>query len=237
MKSWLPVAFATLLAVPASTTATSEDHVAREAGVALAEKLLAAMGGREAWAGVTYVQVEARHDDLEIPRPFVNRIWNDFSKPRVRFWAGNDDFTSSRSIGDGEGIRESGPQAGTRLTAEQYESDRGWWEANVYRTFHRMAKRDATLSYRAAGPARLEVLRPDGRILNWFVLNQKGEPMLFGAGSDARGTTFGPLASAGGVKYPKWGARADGSWRYEILDFVAANEVPEDAFTASPLSR
>ena len=237
MKSWLPVAFATLLAAPTSTAAISEDLVAPQAGVALAEKLLAAMGGREAWAGVTYVHVEARHDDLEIPRPFVNRIWNDFSRPRVRFWAGNDDFTSSRQIRDGEGIRESGPQAGTRLTAEQYESDRGWWEANVYRTFHRMAKRDATLAYRAAGPARLEVMNPDGSVLNWFVLNRKGEPMLFGSGKDTLGTTFGPLASAGGVKYPKWGARADGSWRYEVLDFVAASEVPKDAFTTSPLSR
>ena len=237
MKPWLPVALATLFAAPAPTAATSEDPVAPDAGVVLAEKLLAAMGGREAWAAVTFVHVEARHDDLEIPRPFVNRIWNDFSKPRVRFWAGNDDFTSARRILDGEGIRESGPQAGARLTAEQYESDRGWWEGNVYRTFHRMAKRDATLSYRAAGPARLEVLKPDGTVLNWFVLNQKDEPMLFGSGKDARGTAFGPLASTGGVKYPKWGARADGSWRYEILNFVAASGVPEDAFTAIPSAR
>ncbi len=237
MNPYPALAIATVFAALTSPAATLEARPGPAAGVVLAEKLLAAMGGREAWAGVTYVHVEARHDDLEIPRPFVNRIWNDFSKPRVRFWAGNDDFTSARRIQDDEAIRESGPQAGARLTAEQYESDRGWWEANVYRTLHRMAKRDAALSYRAAGPARLEVIKPDGSVLNWFVLNQKGEPMLFGSGKDALGTAFGPLASGGGVKYPKWGARADGSWRYEILDFVALKEVPKDAFTTSRLSR
>ena len=226
------LALATLL-LAAAAPALPRQAPPDDPGPALAEKLLGAMGGREAWAAVTFVHVEARHDDLDIPGTFVNRIWNDFSKPRVRFWAGNEEFTRARRIEDGVGIRELGPEAGARLTEAQYQSDRAWWEANVYRTFHRMAKRDPSLTYRAPGPLRLEVVKADGTVLNWFVVNQKGEPMLFGTGGDARGTAFGPLASSGRVSYPKWGARADGSWRYEIVRFQAEAVAPREAFESS----
>jgi len=233
-----PIALVLLtLALGAGSPAFAQDSKPKDPGVALAEKLIGAMGGRDAWSRVTFVHVEALHDDLDLPERFVNRIWNDFCEPRVRFWAGNDQFTSGRKIAAGVGMREAGPQSGTPLTAEQYESDRLWWEGNVYRTLHRMAKRDAGLTYRAATPSRLEVLKPDGSILNWFVLNQKGEPMLYGSGRDTSGTAFGPLAASGSVRYPKWGARADGSWRYEIRRFVAADTVPPGTFEAPPPAR
>jgi hypothetical protein len=234
MNRWIALTLLTLSPGAFGSAVAAGSAPAPHEGAFLAEKLLAAMGGRDAWAKVTFVHVEAVHDDLDIPERFVNRIWNDFSEPRVRFWAGNDHFTSARRIEGGAGLRESGPQAGTRLTAQQYESDRSWWEGNLYRTFHRIAKRDATLSYRAAGPNRLEVLKADGTVLCWFVMNQRGEPMLFGSDKDTRGTAFGPLASSGGVRYPKWGARADGSWRYEIQRFVPTGAVPADAFAPLP---
>lgn len=231
-RSILAFSLGLLTTGSAFASGSPADH-SPDAGVALSEKLLAAMGGREAWGEVTFVHVEARHDDLDIREPFLNRIWNDFREPRVRFWAGNDEFTSGRRIGGGGGVRETGPQSGTALSAEQYESDRSWWEANIYRTIHRMARRDPALGFRAATASRLEVLRADGSVLNWFVLNQKGEPMLFGSGRDEGGTAFGPLASAGRVKYPKWGARADGSWRYEVLKLVAEATVPPGLFPES----
>jgi hypothetical protein len=230
MKPRRPFAIITLVLGLVPLFAFGDASKAADPGAALAEKLLAAMGGRDAWSRVTFVHVEALHDDLDLPEPFVNRIWNDLTEPRVRFWAGNEQFTSGRKIAAGAGMREAGPQAGTPLTAEQYEQDRGWWEGNVYRTLHRMAKRDAGLAYRAASPARLEVLKSDGTVLSWFVLNQKGEPMLFGSGRDTRGTAFGPLASSGSVRYPKWGARADGSWRYEIRRFEAGGTTPPGTF-------
>jgi hypothetical protein len=233
----ISVVSAILTLVLGSLPGFAQDSKSADLGVALAEKLLAAMGGREAWSRVAFVHVEALHDDLDLSEPFANRIWNDFSEPRVRFWAGNDQFASGRRIAAGAGMWEAGPHAGTPLTAEQYESDRAWWEGNVYRTLHRMAKRDAGIAYRAVSASRLEVLKPDGTVLNWFVVNQKGEPMLFGTGRDNRGTAFGPLASSGGVKYPKWGARADGSWRYEIRRFEARAAAPPGTLDAMPAAR
>ena len=191
------------------------------------------MGGRAAWAKVKFAHVEAIHDDLTIADSFTNKIWNDFTAPRVRLEAKNAVIDRRRGISEGRGWRwRDGEESA--LTPEQYEDERAWWEANIYRTLHRLAVRDPELSARAAGEHRVEILRKDGKRLNWFHLNQKGEPMLFGTWESEAGTAFGPLASNGQIKYPKWGARPDGSWRYEIVRLVTAESAPIDVSFAKP---
>lgn len=204
-----------------------------ETGPARAERFLAAMGGRAAWAQVKFAHVEAVHDDLAIPELFTNKIWNDFSAPRVRFEARNASIDRRRAIADGAGWRQRDGQL-LPLTAEQVEGDRRWWEANLYRTLHRLAINDPDLTARAVGEHRLEIFRADGQRLNWFVLNPRGEPMLFGTWDSETGGTFGPLASNGTVKYPKWGAMPDGSWRYEVVRLVTAATVPADISFTQP---
>ena len=204
-----------------------------ETAEARVERFLNAMGGRAAWAQVKFAHVEAVHDDLAIADPFTNKIWNDFSAPRVRFEAKNPQLDSRRAIAGGKGWRSRGGEV-SALTPEQVENDRRWWEANIYRTLHRLATGDPDLTARAVGEHRLEIFRADGSRLNWFVLNQRGEPMLFGTWDSETGGAFGPLASNGTVKYPKWGAMPDGSWRYEIVRFITAAEVPENISFTEP---
>ena len=216
---------ASLLWLPLATSIAANEP--EDAGVARAEALLAAMGGREAWSKVKFVHVEAIHDDVNIGEPFTNQIWNDFTAPRVRLEAKNAQIDRRRAIADGKGWRVRDGER-TALTPEQVEDERSWWEANVYRTLHRLAVRDPELQPRAVGAHRLEIFRRDGKRLNWFVLNQRGEPMLFGTWDSEAGTTFGPLAASGAIKYPKWGARPDGSWRYEIVRLTTADTVPAD---------
>lgn len=204
-----------------------------DAGVQRAEALLAAMGGREAWSKVKFVHVEAIHDDVSIREAYTNKIWNDFSAPRLRLEAKNAQMDRRRVIADGKGSRlRDGERAA--LTPEQYEDERSWWEANVYRTLHRLAVKDPELEARAVGEHRLEIFRRDGKRLNWFVLNQRGEPMLFGTWDSEAGTAFGPLAPSGAIKYPKWGARPDGSWRYEIVRLTTADKAPADVSFTEP---
>lgn len=204
-----------------------------ETGPARAERFLAAMGGRAAWAQVKFAHVEAVHDDLAFAENFINRIWNDFSAPRVRFEAKNAQIDRRRAIAGGAGWRQRDGEL-LPLTPEQVENDRRWWEANLYRTLHRLAINDPDLTARAVGEHRLEIFRADGQRLNWFVLNPRGEPMLFGTWDSETGGTFGPLASNGSVKYPKWGAMPDGSWRYEVVRLVTAVTVPPDVSFAAP---
>lgn len=191
------------------------------------------MGGREAWARVKYVHVEAVHDDLGVAAPYTNKIWNDFAQPRVRFEAKSDAIDSRSGIHDGKGWRwRNGAPA--EMPAERIASDLKWWESNIYRTLHRLAARDPGLEARAVGAHRLEIFRTDGVRLNWFLLHASGAPMLFGTWDSEAGTVFGPLASNGTINYPKWGGRPDGSWRYEIVRMVTGSEVAGHVDFAKP---
>ena len=74
------------------------------------------------------------------------------------------------------------------LPTAQVEDERRWWEANIYRTLHRLAVNDPDLTARAVGDNRLEIFRADGKRLNWFVLTPRGEPMLFGTWDSENGS-------------------------------------------------
>ena len=80
---------------------------ASETAGARVDRFLNAMGGRAAWAQVKFAHVEAVHDDLGIAEPFTNKIWNDFTAPRVRFEAKNAQFDSKRAIAGGRGWRSN----------------------------------------------------------------------------------------------------------------------------------
>jgi len=197
------------------------------------EQFLAAMGGRTAWAKVKFMHVEAVHDDLAIPDSFTNRIWNDFTAPRVRFEARNHQLDRRRGIDGTTGWRWRDDRV-TPLTPAQIADDQRWWESNLYRTVHRLAAGDPDLAVRAVGPNRLEVFRRDGRRLNWFVLNARGEPMVFGTWDSEAGTVLGPLASNGPINYPRWGGRPDGDFRYEIVWITTAEAVPAGVSFSAP---
>lgn len=204
-----------------------------ETGPERVERLLAAVGGRAAWAKVNFVHVEALHDQLTIRDRFTNRIWNDFSQPRFRIRAANATIDRRRLVTNGTGVAiRDGVKR--ELTAEEVADEMKWWEPNIYRTFHRLAINDPGLTARAVGEHRLEIFLADGRRLNWLVLNQRGEPHLFGTWDNETGGTMGPLASNGTVRYPRWGAMPDGSWRYEIQRFETAETAPADVDFGEP---
>lgn len=228
----LPLA-ALLLATLGAAALPAQSLAPAESGSARAERLLAAMGGREAWAKVRWVKVEAVHDDLNIEQPYTNRIWNDFAQPRVRFEARNAKLDRRRAITDTTGWRIRDGQRAD-LKPEEVADERKWWEANIYRTLQRLAKNDPDLEPRAVGAHRLEIFRRgDGKRLNWFLLHPSGAPMLFSTWESEAASAMGPLAKAGALKFPKWGARPDGSWRYEIVRFSSGEDAPPEAwFTA-----
>jgi hypothetical protein len=197
------------------------------------DRFLAAMGGRDAWAQVKFIHVEAVHDDLAIQDSFTNKIWNDLTAPRVRFEARNSAMDRRRAIDGPNGWRWRDDNL-TAMNPEQVTEDRRWWEANLYRTLHRLAAGDPELSVREVGEHRIEIFLADGRRLNWFVLNARGEPMLFGTWDSEAGTVLGPLASNGTIRYPRWGGRPDGDFRYEIVRIVTAGAVPAGVSFSSP---
>lgn len=187
------------------------------------EALLDAMGGRAAWAAAEALEVDATHYSTSLRLPHRNEIWNDFRTLRLRIRATSDEIDRELVLEGDHGTRRNGNE--TRpLTAAEIAEHQRWWESNVYRTLHRLAKRDPDLSVRMIGPTRLGVFRRDGVRLNWLELNQQNEPVLFGTWDSDTGTVFGPLAaSPSGLKHPKWVTSGDGTWRVELLGLTIVN--------------
>jgi hypothetical protein len=218
-----------LISVPITTRAATQDRPATSTNAesSLAERLLAAMGGRDAWKSVAGLRVAATHYQTDVAAPYSNVILNDFTRPRVRFEARNSDLHSIIEVDGDSGWRERDGGPRQPLTAQRVAEERGWWASNVYRTLQRLAAGDASLSARAAQDGRLEIWESETKRLNWFRLNSAGEPVLFGAGSNDAGTVFGPLADGpGGIRYPRWGASQDGGFRYEITSMKTFSEPP-----------
>lgn len=197
------------------TTILTAAEPATGAG-ARVDRLLEAMGGRTAWAAATAVHVSATHYSTELRLPHGNEIWNDFRTPRLRIEARSGEIDIALVLDGDAGSRRRGTTI-QPLTAAEITNQQRWWESNVYRTLHRLARRDPELTVRMLAPNRLGVFRKDGIRLNWIELNQSSEPILFGTWDSESGTVFGPLtASTSGLRHSQWVTSPDGTWRVQL---------------------
>lgn len=197
------------------------------------EALLAAMGGRSAWAALRGYAVFAVHHLADQPAPFDNRIWLDFERPRLRI---ESDLLGLRRVRvlDGErGWRRRGTEPATALPAADVASEREWWASNVYRTIARLARRDPVLTIALAEDGRL-LIQEGGTALAWLRVDRRGEPIAFGARETPpdRGTQFGPLAAHGLLRFPSFSTNNQGHWRALPSRFEADPALPEPMFAA-----
>lgn len=209
------VALLVAASLTAQNAAPADDSAAR------LERLLTAMGGRDAWARIVSYEIRATHHEAN-RAPYANTIWNDFAWPAVRIEARGPGLDVVRAIDGDRGWRQRDGGEVVAFTPEQVREEKRWWEANIYRTLHRLARRDPELSVRAVGASRLEVWRADGVRLNWVELNTAGEPLRFGTWDNDQGTVFGPLVQQGPVTCAKWGTNASGTWRYEVIELLVS---------------
>lgn len=196
-------------------------------GRAAADRLVAVMGGAEAWSGAHGLVIRARHWETAFDAPYENLIQMSLDEPRMRFEGDNATMKRRRVIANGTGwrvseLRELGP-----MTPEQVADDLKWWEAHAYRNIGRLARKDPTLTPRLAADGRLELYRPDGVRLMWYRLNPAGEPVAFGTWDNEQGSVFGPLIERrGGIKLPAWVTSADGAFRAIIVESAALPAPP-----------
>lgn len=196
----------------------------------LADRMFAAIGGRERWASLRNTVNDSLQFRLE--EPFVVRavIRMDFTQPRFRVDTTAPGLTLARVV-DGErhwrlnraGVVEDVP-------AEVLEEDRRWHAGHVYRTIHRVAARDPALRVAVNDKGRLEVREGAARIA-WFALDARGEPYAFGAHDDEVGSISGPWNFVqDGIHHPAWVARPDGSWRAAVQALAINAEFSEADF-------
>ena len=182
---------------------------------ALTGKMLEALGGRGAWAALRGTVNDSQQNRVEPPNVIRAVIHMDFNAPRFR-------RTREGRIED--------------LPADRREEDLRWYQGHVYRTLHRLARRDPALSLSLAADGRLQV-HEDGARIAWYRLDSRGEPYAYGAHDDETGSLFGPWEfEQDGIRHPLWVSNADGSWRVRLIR-LELNPKLEPALFAWPAAK
>lgn len=194
---------------------------------AAADRLVAAMGGAEAWSRAHGLIIRARHWEQQLDAPYDNLIQMSLDEPRMRFEGDSPTMKRRRAVVGQTGWRISETRPLGPMTPEQVADDLAWWEAHAYRNIARLARRDPTLIPKLNADGRLELLRADGSRLMWYRLNAAGEPIAFGAGANVQGTIIGPLVKReGGVRLPAWVTSHDGSFRAVLTEAAVLPTAP-----------
>ena len=200
----------------------------------VAERMLSALGGREAWARATNTVNDSRQDwDGEPPELRVV-ITMDFERPRIRIETWGKGLHVARVLDGDRHWRLTRDGKIAAVPDNVLEVDRKFWQGHVYRTLHRIAKRDPAIRLAMGKDGRLEVHEGGTRIA-WYALDRRGEPYLYGAHDDEVGGIFGPWEhQVGGIRHPVWVTREGGKWRAMLKKLEVNVPLPESIFARPP---
>jgi hypothetical protein len=199
----------------------------------LADRMLAALGGRAAWANAKNTVNDSRQDWDGEPHELRVVITMDFERPRFRIETRGKDLHLIRVIDGDRHWRLSREGTIEPVSAETLADDRRFYSGHVYRTLHRIAARDPALKLSVGREGRLEVNEAGSRIA-WYALDRGGQPYLYGAHDDEVGGIFGPWEfEQAGIRHPVWVTRDGGKWR-AMLKRLEVNVPLDDALFARP---
>ena len=191
---------------------------------------MAAVGGRDAWAGARTFYVEERVF-LRSGEVAELKIWRDLQTGARRLerktatqhfkeWLAADSGYDSLN-----GKRRD-------LPAVELALERRGLMQEPYAVYRRIALRDPKLLLELRDANTLFAIGDDGQVLCWFLLNERGE--LVSWANFYNGAInqhfYGPLVDVGDANLPKWGASPTG-FRFE---YVAARFSAEPVTPPSP---
>ena len=204
-----------------------------EEAEAVADRLLAAIGGRENWAQVTNTVNNSWQYRAAGDHPVVRGVITmDFTAPRLRIDTTGPNLNLTRAIAGETHWRIGRDGKVGPIPAETLAADRRWYQGHVYRTLSRIARRDPTLRLTIGEGGRLQVHEGEVRIA-WYALDPRGEPYAFAGPGDDRGTLCGPWEfEADGIKHPIWTANADGTFRARIVALKVNVPLSDSLFTS-----
>jgi hypothetical protein len=197
---------------------------------ALAERMLEALGGRGNWARTRGTINDSQQNRPAEPTVVRSVITMDFERPRFRIeTTGPDGLHLIRVISEGASWRLTRAGVVEPLPPEALADDLSWFRTHVYRTLHRIARRDPAITLALGAPDRLDVLE-SGQPLLWYRLDARGEPYAFGRPGEP-GTLCGPWEfEKEGIRHPIWVSNTDGTWRANIKGLVVNPVLAEEQF-------
>lgn len=203
---------------------------------AMASRLLAAVGGRDAWAALRNTVNDSQQFRAEGPAEVRAVITMDFERPRWRIDTTAPGLRLTRVVDGPADWRLTRDGTLAPLSAATRQDDLQWYAGHVYRTLARLARRDPLLQLKGGDDGRLEV-HEGGRRVAWFKLGADGEPYAFGGVGDGPGSICGPWSALEqGIRHPVWVASADGRWRSSLNRLQVNVHLPDDRFQPPPPS-
>jgi hypothetical protein len=196
----------------AAAIAAPRVHASTDAA-ALADRLLDALGGREAWARARTTRNDSQQNRSIEPAVVRAVITLDFTAPRFRIDTRGEGFAVARAVDGDRHWRRTRDGSVGPIPDDALADERRWYAAHVYRTLHRIAAGGGGGALQRPRAEQLDVIEGGAR-LAWYRVDSRGEPYAFGAHADEVGTVCGPWEfEAGGIRHPLWTARPDGTWR------------------------
>lgn len=216
------------LALGAAAQSTEPDETDR--AEAMADKMLAAIGGREAWASLRNTINGSQQNRVSPPTEVYAVITMDFEKPRFRIETTAPGLHLARVI-DGERSWRQRRNGNIEDVPEDFFKDEmRWYASHLYRTIHRMAARDPALSLAVNEKDRLEVYA-DGERIKWFQLDASGVPYRIGSYDNDVGAICGPWDFVqDGIHHPTWVSNAEGTWRASVQALAVNVPLPDHLF-------
>jgi len=195
--------------------------------VALAQRLVEAIGGTALWGRARHLYIEERAFSARSPDGARTIFYRDLRRPRL-YVATGEPLAPSYVVGAGRGWRIDGATA-TALTGEQLARYAANWPANIYVMYHRLAAGDDRLTLALDGENGFSVSE-DGRQIGRFTLDARGHLVRWTA-PNGEDWIYGPPRAFGPVGFPAWGTRTDGSYRFDYLRVEPSQEeLPEETF-------
>ena len=185
-------------------------------GQPLVDRMLETLGGREAWASLRNTVNGSQQNRTVEPTVVYAVISMDFEQPRFRIETTARDIHLIRVVDGEDSWRLNRAGKIEALTADRVASEMQWYGAHLYRTIHRVAARDSSLTTRLGEGGRLEIFE-EGERLMWLRLDARGEPYAFGFYADEVGSLSGPWdVVKDGIHHPRWVSSVDGTWRAAV---------------------
>lgn len=186
---------------------------------ALAERMLNALGGRASWAATTNTINDSQQNWDGEPSLLRVVITMDFEQPRFRVDTRAEGLHVVRVIDGDRHWRLTRDGSVSSVPDQVLSDDLRWYRGHIYRTLHRIARRDPAIRLSVGKEGRLEVYEGATRIA-WYALDRSAQPYRYGAHDDEVGSVFGPWeAQSGGIRHPVWVSRDDGRWRAMLKSF------------------
>ncbi|WDI32517.1 hypothetical protein PUV54_04825 [Hyphococcus flavus] len=185
--------------------------------VALADKMIDRLGGKEVWSGARSLYLEYSGWRADTSQPVDERAWRDVQQPiqHVIFESRSGDV--SFNMTPETSWLEFSNRPARVFNEEEHANNLNFWNFDFYTIIHNLARGDDRLRLRFEEPQTIHIEGPGGADWGWFEIDQTGQPVRWGApdGDDEFEYIYGPVKAYGNINFPAWGTASNGFWRFD----------------------